>query len=197
MVKPLGEEIFAADNIQDNGFYRNGVLEEGLCASLTCHWVKKTLELGVLKKVTDIGDIRNLSIAQAAFEFGQLSRGATAADDEASLADACGLKIKKRKVTAAPIDQKARREIAVLGLEANVQKSAPTFYWVGLKRTGGGHAIGVQMWCLAHVYLFDANFGLYRYKFPDWVAGFEHLLTKSYRGRYDQPYIIREIGLDT
>lgn len=198
MPEPLGEKIFDAGDLQDNGFYRDGDLEEGICASATCHWVAKTIQHGVLKNVGMIGTAHKITLAQAAFEFGGISHGAAPSDDEASLADVCGLKMVSRKLTAAPTTEQARRSIAVLDLEANRQTQGPIYFWVSMKRQGGGHAIGIQMWCLAHVYLFDANYGLYRYKPNEWTKGFEHLLTKVYKAgtgamRYDRPLVIRKL----
>jgi hypothetical protein len=198
MPEPLGEKIFDAGALQDNGFYRDGDLEEGICASASCHWIARTIQNGVLKNVGMIGSAHKITLTQAAYEFGSLSKGNTNAEDEASLAEACGLTVVSRKVAAAPTSPEARREIAILDLEANRQTSGPVYFWLGLKRQGGGHAIGIQMWCLAHVYLFDANVGLYRYKPNEWAKGFEHLLTKCYPGangstKYSQPSVVRKL----
>lgn len=193
MPEPRGRKIFDAGDVQDNGFYRGGTLEEGICAALTAFWIKGSIDLGVVTALNQLGSPAKWTLAQAAYEFGQLSKGATQQDDDQSLLGVVGLK----EVARQTFDLSSRvQRLAAATTLLSVGSGTATYWRISMKRAGGGHSVGAQVVAGRHVVFFDANYGAYESTLGDWPSDFEFLVTTVYGGRYDKPSFFMQVELE-
>jgi hypothetical protein len=192
MPEPNGRRIFDAGDVQNNGFYRNGRLEEGICAAITAYWVRGCHDLGLVRMLSELGSPVKWTLAQAAYEFGQLSKGQSTADDQRSLFEAVGLQETARHVF--DIGSPTQR-LAAANTILGTGSGSPTCWWISLKRDGGGHAVGAQMVPGRHVVFFDANHGAYEMSIGNWPGDFAHVITTVYNNRYNRPSAFVQLDL--
>jgi hypothetical protein len=192
MPEPGGRKIFDAASVQSNGFYRDGVLERGICSGITAYWIRGCFDFGVVTSLSQLGSPMKWTMAQAAYEFGQL-KGSTEEEGEQALLDAVGLReVQRQSFNIATRTQRLLMANAMLATDS----STPTCWFIGLARQGGGHTVAAHVVPGGHVVFFDANYGAYEISLGSWPGDFEYVLSTIYRGRYDQPSPLVEVVLD-
>lgn len=156
----------------------------GICAALAMIWIQKSIEKKSM--ILDASELASkahfVAITQAAFEYGQLAKGADAQADERSLMDVYNLRDSLH--VGGCLDQSA----IVLSILTCMEKN-PGFYFLNMSTDQSGHYVAFKVQDGQHLY-FDPEEGCFQFKsrerfrqavFSDIVENYAHLLGGDYR----------------